>query len=391
MTGELRDLLARRAADVEIPLVDLDDLIEQGAGRVRRRRLGALTAVASVALVIGVSTVASVYSPDNSHRAHPSRPGTPTGTPNSTPTATSSGGPFAGSGRPLVYAAGGVIHLGDQAVDTGGTIESLDVTDDGVVFTTADGGIWFTDGTDTEQIGTTTGGTVDPGSNRWDWFGPRWWVTTGNTGSLVAWLERIGAGVTDLVVYDTRERGEAGRVAVRIHPGWRGDLDVVTDDAVYWSEQGAPGDDHYWLYRVGGALKEVSRKVWFAGMSAEPRQIVVRDGFGDGWGPIEETSTQRHDFPLASFTVSKGRVVPTSGGEKLFYSAPRGPMHDLDLTPTLPSGTNLWIAEWLDDDTFVLMDKKHDLYTCRTTASHCDLTVLGSSIHGTFVVPTFPS
>ena len=45
------------------------------------------------------------------------------------------------------------IHYGDRTVDAPGAVVELDVTDDGVVARTDDGGIWFTDGTGLEQVG----------------------------------------------------------------------------------------------------------------------------------------------------------------------------------------------------------------------------------------------
>ena len=68
-------------------------------------------------------------------------------------------------------------------------VVELDVTDDGVVVRTDDGGIWFTDGADLDQIGTLG----DPGQ-AYDAeehpYGTTWgFVVSANTGSRVAWLE----------------------------------------------------------------------------------------------------------------------------------------------------------------------------------------------------------
>jgi len=382
VTGELRDLLARRASDVEVPMLDLDELITQGDRRVRRRRLGLVTTVAAAcALIVGGVAVGTTRT-DDGH--DPIRHPAPSHTP--------SAGPAFGAARPLVYAAGGVIHLGDRTVGTGLSIDSLDVTDGGAVFTTGDGSIWFTDGSETWQIGATSGGTLDPHSERWGWAGPRWWVATSSTGSVVAWFERQGdGGATDLVVFDAGADQEVGRASVDLRPGFHGVIDVVADDTVLWSEQGAPGDDFYWHYHVGGELREIPRATWLGLVTAEPGRLVVTDPFGDGLQGTDEASNEHADFPLAQFTVKDGRAEPTSAVGNVFYSSPTRPVRKLHLTTDVPDGTTLWIAEWLDDDHFVLMNRRNDLFTCEVSASSCRPTLSGDDIRGALVVPTSPS
>jgi hypothetical protein len=389
MTRELRDHLSRLGRDFDIPRLDLDDLIAEGDRRVRRRRLGIIAAAAAtVAVVLGTATIATDPDEDSNEPVNP----VPTQTP--APTAA------VGTSRPLVYADGTVIHLGERTVDTGRTIESLDVTDNGAVLTTADGSIWFTDGSDVQRIGATSGGTVDPHSVRWHWSGPRWWVATGNAGSLVAWFENQGEDaqargvklVTDLVVFDSGAREEIGRTPVEIRAGFHGVLDVVTDDTVLWSEQGdGAGDDRYWRLRVGGDLEEVSRTSWLSEMSTEPRRIVIPDPYGEGLEATDETSSEHADFPLVHFTVQRGQVVPTTPGGTASYSSPLQPVRNLHLAADLPDNTVLWIAEWLDDGRFVLTNQARDLYTCQISTSSCQLTIPGDEIGGRLVVPTLPS
>jgi hypothetical protein len=55
----------------------------------------------------------------------------------------------------------------DRSIDTGQDLLSLDVTDDGVAFTTFDGGLWFTDGSTIEQIGATAPGSVSSQGVAW--------------------------------------------------------------------------------------------------------------------------------------------------------------------------------------------------------------------------------
>ena len=65
----------------------------------------------------------------------------------------------------------------------------LDLTDDGVVVRTDDGGIWFTDGAEIDRVGTL--GEPRPGVRRAATALRHHWgfVVSGNTGSQVAWFE----------------------------------------------------------------------------------------------------------------------------------------------------------------------------------------------------------
>jgi hypothetical protein len=199
--------------------------------------------------------------------------------------------------------------------------------------------------------------------------------------------------VTELVVFDSVAREEVGMTSVEIRAGFHGVLDVVTDDAVLWSEQGeAAGDDRYWRYRVGGDLEEVSGTTWLSAVSTEPRRIVLPDAFGEGMVATDETSNGHADFPLVHFTFQRGQVVPTAPEGTAAYSSPRRPVLSLHLAADLPDNTVLWIAEWLDDDgRFVLTNEARGLYTCQISTSSLPALCPRRRIGERLVVPTLPS
>ena len=136
--------------------------------------------------------------------------------------------------HPLTYALGATIHYGERTVDAPGEVVELDVTDAGVVARTADGGIWFTDGQDLEQVGTLG----EPGSAYADAdfpFGSSWgFVVSDNTGARAAWLEFPQPGEPELVVYDTENAEETAREPLGVDPGSYALLAGVTDRYGYW-------------------------------------------------------------------------------------------------------------------------------------------------------------
>ena len=113
-------------------------------------------------------------------------------------------------------------------------VVELDVTDAGVVARTADGGIWFTDGQDLEQVGTLG----EPGSAYAvadHPFGSSWgFVVSDNTGARAAWLEFPQPGEPELVVYDTENAEETAREPLGVDPGSYALLAGVTDRYGYW-------------------------------------------------------------------------------------------------------------------------------------------------------------
>ena len=140
MNTDLQNLLARRADSVESPVFDPRVVMAGAQRRLRRRnRFVAAGAALTLAVTLGVTALVldrrgdPTVPSDRLDRGLTWTPGT----------------------RPITYGQEQTLHLGDREIATGIDFLSVDVTDDGAALTTLDGGIWFTDGTTVERIGST--------------------------------------------------------------------------------------------------------------------------------------------------------------------------------------------------------------------------------------------
>jgi hypothetical protein len=190
--------LARRFDDVAAPPVDVDALVAKGEQRLRRHRMTAVLATVVVLAALAVSGVVAgslqhqsqgpIDKPTRTHKAQ--RVVEPQGT------------------RPLVYADGTTVHVGDKTIEAEEPVAFIDATNDGAVYEASlDGTLWFTDGTTTSVIGT-SGLTAAPTAHAGV-------VTAGESGSLVVWADVAGREnqiPTEFVVYDTSRREEVARI-----------------------------------------------------------------------------------------------------------------------------------------------------------------------------------
>ena len=140
--------------------------------------------------------------------------------------------------RPLVYADGSTVHVGDKTVEARDPVAFIDATDDGAVYEAAlDGTLWFTDGTTTSMIGTSEF-TAAPTSHGGV-------VTTGDSGSLVVWGDVSGRQErvpVEFVVYDTSRREEVARIPFTEPGRCRQRGAYVDEDQVYFNpDPSTPG------------------------------------------------------------------------------------------------------------------------------------------------------
>lgn len=378
MKESLRDLLGRGADSIDPPDFDVNDLVAQVERRLARRRLTALAATVVTVAMVGAGTFALSIDREPPAPPGPSEMDDRLGTP-----------------RALVYAERETIHFGDQTFDAGADVVFVEATDDGVVFITEDdyqpGGppqkapLWFTDGSDVEQIGVTDVHHV------YDFA-----VATANPGSLVAWLA-VAAGADTrrqhdeaVVVYDTRRHRVVARVPVADSgPSTIEDIEqiAVNGDRVYW-ENGAVVT----RYDVSTETREaVSWEAYHADLARNPRMLAFGNASDQRAAPPPVVAQR-----LAAFMQEGDRLVPTdsihygSGRNEIPTTRVDGQPLELRLSDGYEpaTGTRSYVVvQWLDDDTLVLFAyHEHnelpmhvgDILVCPVPSGTCEVVVPAS-------------
>jgi hypothetical protein len=333
--------------------------LRETAHRRSRQRtvVAAVSAAAVAAVVLGVAAL--TMDPDEGRE-------TPIEPPDVAPTS-----------HPLTYADGPTVHYGDRTVTAPDPVVELDVTDDGVVLRTDAGGIWFTDGTDLEQLGTL--GQPGPEYDEPDYpYGATWgFVVSGNTGSHVAWLEFPVAGRPEIVAYDAGAGAQVIRSRLDVDPGSYALLASVTERFAYWYTTPEFEDDatppQARIELSSGKQSSVSWRDYVADRPdvGTPRTMMVSHAQGD-----EPVTYVVFDGTAWQFDVTRNRVEP-QGGQSLdardggtnkpfVFTKPAG----------YPQAAPNWLTQWLDDDTVVVTVNRagnDDLLECHFTTGVCTL------------------
>ena len=311
--------------------------------------------------------------------------------------------------RPLTYAEGQTIHLGERSIDTGLDVLSLDVTDDGAAFTTFDGLLWFTDGSVLHQIGLTSRATTTRTSVLWGPAGgPDGRIVSATYGSLLAWLEYPQPSGQlprpEIVVYDSHRQRRVARVPVVASPQCAVCVRIVGihDGAVYWTDgpqstllRDEQIDSSARLMRLDVSTRrqtQVPVRSYLASLRSSRRVLVVGDSPGSG---------TVGDGVGEDFGIIDGRLVvhalgrrvdafdPTSGRRLLLRTPPR---FGYGLGPA----QWLYLVEWLDDDRFALLDatgwdhgtyRGEDLLVCSIADERCSVAVSRPDSAGSPIVP----
>ncbi|MCW2846886.1 MAG: hypothetical protein JWR90_860 [Marmoricola sp.] len=311
--------------------------------------------------------------------------------------------------RPLTYAEGQVIHYGRRSIDTGQDLLSLDLTDDGVAFTTFDGLLWFTDGRTITQIGLTTRGQATDGGVAWGPGGrPNQQIVSANAGSRLAWLEfaRLDDGVDrpEVVVYDTHEMRRVARFQIDLRRGCQPCAQIVSLDAdgVYWTDtlqrgfgvnDPSRGPGRLFRYDVStGKQTRVSVQDYQAELRRTPRMLVVGDD--PDAGIVEDGINQDFAF-IGRLLVANGSgsgdptFDPVSGRELRLRASAR-------FGYGFGAAERLYLFQWLDDDRFALLDGTswnsghyagEDLLVCRISRHRCQVAVRRPLSSGSPIVP----
>jgi hypothetical protein len=380
MNESLAELLRRSADSVREPRLDVGELVAAAGRRQRHRRLAIAAGAAGLVGVIVVGSLAL--------RSDPTAQPSPAPSPSPTPTVVDPNpAPQPSSRRPLVYATGKTVHVGDETFEASKPVAFIKATDDGVVYEAAiDGTLWFTDGTTASVIGT-SGCTACPTAHGGV-------VTAATSGSLVVWADATGHEndlPVEFVVFDTSRHEEVGRVSFN---GFDDAVMYVDEDHVYLTPRGGPGcwalgiqDIHPCknphLFRFDVVSGETT-KITLAELDAEMgtrSRMFVRATSGNEPGFVEGANFRQ---------VGRQLVAVDSGGGSTHLARTNGDEVRLRLPSgyTAPgvegSGGTIQVSQWLDDDHIALWAddgggdlpaKQGDLLTCRLPDGVCRVEV----------------
>lgn len=298
--------------------------------------------------------------------------------------------PVVDTTRPLTYAEGTALHYGDRRVTTGAPVVELDLTDDGVVVRTRDGGIWFSDGTGIDRVGTLGSPPPEADNGGEPLFVAPGFVVSANTGSRAAWFEFPEPGEPVLVVYDTGSHElvvDRDPVTVR---GERWEMPAfLTQRYVYWyvdvtSERDAvPPDAGYEL--ATGEQSAVTLQEYLADQPPRgtPRTLVVGNA-DDGFQVVDGVGQ------FFGIRPGSARIEAIAGGGARQLDGATGKQFDFDVPVGYPFDNNsARLAQWIDDDTVVLkaqqttappgQDADYDLLICHVSTEACEVAVTVSA------------
>jgi hypothetical protein len=209
MTDLLQETLREQADAQTPPRFDVEAIVREGERRAgRSRRTTWLVAAGTAGIVTaGALGLPGLVRTDDRLTASPAPPEVE---------------------RKVTFAVGDVVYWGTQQVSMEAAVSSYVRTDDGFVYTTPGGEVWFHDGRGAEPIGES--------ANRR--------LRADDAGSLVAWVDLAEDGHPQYVVYDTATLTEVARVddsaaGPSRDPGDQGaEVLAVDDGAAYWRVEG---------------------------------------------------------------------------------------------------------------------------------------------------------
>jgi hypothetical protein len=285
--------------------------------------------------------------------------------------------------RPLTYAEGATLHFGDQDVAMPSNVLEIDMVDGGAVVRTEDGGIWLTDGTAPEQIGTlgTPAKPFKPDLPFYYGDGVGF-VVSNNAGSQVGWFEFPQPDQPELVVYDAETGEETARLPIEVKAGSGAVLTSVSDQYAYWDVDPVPYEDPASEGRIDLATGEqITVTTAAEGVQPPPpgTHRTVLTSHQEGGGPPFEVDDGIH-MQLGwdrgtDWISSRGEApeeVRDGATRELFrFAAPPGYSN--------PDPVPGWLTQWIDDDTIVITYQDYrgkqlsDLLVCHVSSHSCEV------------------
>lgn len=334
MTDLLKDTLREQADAQTPPRLDVEAIVREGDRRVGRSRLTTGLVAAGMAGIVaaGALGLPRFVQTDDRLTATPAPPEVE---------------------RKVTFAVGDVVYWGKDHVSMQGAVSSYVRTDDGFVYTTADGGVWFHDGRGAERIGES--------ANRR--------LRADDAGSLVAWVDLAEDGHPQYVVYDTASRAELARVddsaaGPSRDPGDAGaEVLAVDDGAAYWRVDGGIA-----RYDVGsGDIEEVWTAPPVVDPANKPPRVTDVVDVADGTIAYVLEGEQGSRMMVGPEIGEEARPMPSGwhgvlspdatylGVEEADELAVYDTATGEDVTPDLERYPFKVVYGWVDDDTAMVL------------------------------------
>lgn len=375
MTGTLKDVMREQADAQASPVFDAGAIAVAGDRRLRRAR------IATGSLAVAAVALAAAGLPHLVDGA---------GTTDADGLVAEAAGPFAE--RRVGFSTGDLIHWGKETFSVGAKIAAYVQTDDGFVYTTRTGGVWFYDGSGSERIGHAA-----PARLRAD-----------DTGSLVAWVDLAEDGAPQYVVYDTGSRKEAARVddsaagPSREQEDQVAEVFAVDDGAAYWRTE-----DGVVRYDVASGESElVHRPRPIVDPADKPAQVTdivdvaagriayVEDDEGSRLLVGEAIGEDAEQMPSGWNGVLSpdGRYIGVEEADEMaVYDAATTEA----VTPALDGYAFKVVYGWVDEDTAMFLGIKDlegetyatDFLACDIPDGACEVTSATEFGAGTFALP----
>ncbi|HEU4515556.1 MAG TPA: hypothetical protein VFR87_20785 [Nocardioidaceae bacterium] len=360
MTDLLRDTLREQADAQTPPRFDVGAIVRAGEQRARRSRLttGLVAAGVTGIVAAGSLTLPGLLATDNHRTAAPPPPY---------------------AERKVSFAVGDVIHWGKESFSVGDTVSSYVQTDDGFVYTTGDGSVWFYDGASSERVGRSTNRTL----------------RADDTGSLVAWVARAADGHPQYVVFDTHTRAEAARVdddaaGPSRDPADQGaEVFALDDGAAYWRAEGSVV-----RYDIESGETEVLRRTApVTDPANKPQQVIQVTDVAHGQIAFVTDDNNGSRLLVGPAMDDTARTMPTGWNAALSPDATYVAVEEADeiavyerasveaVTPGLDDYPFKSVYGWVDDDTAMVFGIRSlkrvpypaDFLTCDIATGQCQV------------------
>ena len=225
-------------------------------------------------------------------------------------------------------------------------------------------------------------GTPAYGDDAWPLLVHDGWVVTGHTGSRVAWFEFPEPGGEPVaVVYDSASHERVAREPAMAGPAGIAVPYFVSDRYFYWfadadSEREAAETAQVRLDPETGEQVNVSEEDVQDDLRSQGLGRTVLVGVDE-----ERAGALRiTDGTDRNFASRGGRITPLGAQPLIAEDGATGRRLAFDAPPGYPDNVLIWLTQWVDDDTVVLVSqlpKRDDVLECHIGSGACEVALSG--------------